>query len=87
MSDWEKKKLETELKNFTNRNFELPRNCRTLEQTRFYIRELCAKIEEYQQRFDYVPEWAYTLIAQYSQVQNRMLLADFQRAYHLRPAA
>lgn len=87
MSDFEKRKLEAALKNFTDRNFELPRNCKNLEQTRFYIRELCSKIEEYQQHFNYVPDWAYALVAQYSQVQNRMLLADFQRSYHLRPAA
>jgi hypothetical protein len=87
MSDFEKKKLDAELKSFTTRNFELPANCKNLDQTRFYLRELCTKIEEYQTRFNYVPDWAYTMLAQYNQVQNRMLLTSFQKAYHLRPAA
>jgi hypothetical protein len=87
MSDYEKKKLDADLKKFANRNFELPSNCKNMEQIRFYVRELCQKIDEYQTRFNYVPEWAYEMLVQYNQVQNRILLINFQKAYHLRPAA
>jgi hypothetical protein len=81
MSDYEKKRLETELKNFTSRNFERPADCRNLDQTRYYVKELCSKIEEYEMRFNYVPRWAYALLAQYNLVQNRMLHVEFATSY------
>jgi hypothetical protein len=81
MSDYEKKRLEQELKNFTSRNFERPADCRNLHQTRYYVKELCTKIEEYEVRFNYVPQWAYSLLAQYNLVQNRMLHMDFVISY------
>ncbi len=81
MNDYERKKLEMELKNFTSRNFERPSNCRNLDQIRFYVRELCNKIEEYERRFNYVPSSAYSLLAQYNSVQNQMLYVDFRTTY------
>lgn len=81
MSDYEKKRLELELRNFTSRNFERPADCRNLHQTRYYVKELCTKIEEYELRFNYVPAWAYSLLAQYNLVQNRMLHMEFVTTY------
>jgi hypothetical protein len=80
MTDFEKTKLEIALKDFTLRNFEKPQECRNIDQIRFYVRELCLKIEEYEARFHYVPEWAYSLLSQYNLVQNSLLSRDFQRA-------
>ena len=81
MTDYEMKKLEMELKSFASRNFERPSDCRNLDQIRFYVRELCAKIEEYEVRFNYVPNWAYSLLAQYNLVQNRLLHVEFTTSY------
>lgn len=81
MSDFEKRRLELELRNFTSRNFEQPNNCRNLDQIRYYVKELCAKIEEYEIRFNYVPSWAYSLLAQYNLVQNRLLHVEFTTSY------
>jgi hypothetical protein len=81
MSDFEKKKLEMELRNFAVRNFERPADCRNLDQTRYYVKELCGKIEEYEIRFNYVPQWAYSLLSQYNLVQNRMLHLEFVTSY------
>jgi len=81
MSDFEKKKLEMELKNFTARNFIRPSDCRNLDQIRFYVSELCSKIEEYENRFNYVPSWAYSLLSQYNTVQNSLLHREFRNAY------
>lgn len=81
MSDFEKKKLEMELKNFTVRNFVRPSDCRNLDQIRFYVSELCSKIEEYENRFNYVPGWAYSLLSQYNTVQNSLLHREFRNAY------
>lgn len=81
MSDYEKKRLDADFKKFTNQNFETPSNCRNIDQIRFYVKELCGKIDEYEKRFSYVPGWAYTLLAQYNLEQNKLLYVDFQRAY------
>ena len=81
MSEFEKKQLELDLKNFTSRNFVKPAECRNLEQIRFYISELCVKIEEYKKRFDYVPNTAYYLLSQYNSKQNTLLYRDFIRNY------
>ena len=81
MSDFEKKSLEVELRAFTSRNFERPADCRNLDQIRFYIRELCGKIDDYQQRFNYVPSMAYNLLAQYNAKQNSIIHKDFLANY------
>jgi hypothetical protein len=77
MSEFEKKTLELELKAFASKNFERPADCKNLDQVRFYIHELCARIEDYQNRFNYAPELAYTLLAQYNARQNSMLYKTF----------
>jgi hypothetical protein len=81
MTDYERARLDGALKEFTSRNFEKPNKCRNLDQIRYYIRELCLKIEEYETRFQYVPEWAYVLLTQYNGVQNSYLYEDFHRTY------
>jgi hypothetical protein len=82
MSIYERKKIELELRAFASRNFERPSECRNLAQIRFYVNELCAKIEEYQSRFNYVPGWAYGLLAQYNAKQNMMIHVEFRNTYH-----
>lgn len=81
MSEFEKKHLEIELKNFTSRNFVRPSECRNQDQIRFYIKELCDRIEDYRKRFNYVPNTAYSLLSQYNSRQNSMLYRDFIRTY------
>ena len=81
MTPFEMKRLEMEVQQFTSRNFEKPANCRNLEQIRFYIKELCAKIDELDRRFHYVPESAYTMLAQYNARQNSLLYSEFANTY------
>ena len=81
MSDFEKKKVELELKAFATSNFVKPTDCRNLDQIRFYISELCGKIDSYNKRFNYVPESAYTLLAQYNARQNSILYQEFVKTY------
>jgi hypothetical protein len=81
MNDFEKKKIEMELKSFTSAHFERPSSCRNLEQIRFYVNELCKVIETYEKRFNYVPGDAYTLLAQYNARQNSLLYKDFVNSY------
>ncbi|MCZ8020272.1 MAG: hypothetical protein ACK57K_00765 [Chryseotalea sp.] len=81
MSDFEKKKLDMELSLFTRKNFEKPTDCKNLDQIRFYVKELCAKIEEFEKRFNYVPTYAYTLLSQYNSMQNKLLNSEFRSTY------
>jgi hypothetical protein len=80
MSEFEKTKLEMALRTFTSRNFVRPSDCRNIAQIRFYIKELCLKIEEYESRFNYVPEWAYSMLAQYNLVQNKLIHVESRHA-------
>lgn len=70
-----------ELKGFAARNFEKPGACRNAEQVRFYIHELCSKMEELKNRFNYVPESAYALLAQYTARQNSFVYKEFVSSY------
>ena len=81
MALFSRKEVDIELKNFTTRNFEKPDDCKDLEQIRFYVRELCQKIEELEKRFEYVPNSAYSLLAQYNSQQNTILSKDFSDTY------
>lgn len=81
MNEYAKKKLESDFRDFAARNFETPATCRNIEQVRYYVQELCSKIEEYRDRFDYVPQWAYTLLAQYNSIHNSLLHSNFKEAY------
>ena len=81
MGDYEKKRIELELKAFTSKNFEKPSECKNLDQIRFYVRELCIKIEETEERFNYVPQWAYSLLAQYNSRQNAMINPDLRSSF------
>jgi hypothetical protein len=81
MTDIERKEIELDLKAFTSRNFVKPSDCRNLEQIRFYIKELCQKIEELEGRFNYAPQWAYTLLAQYNSQQNSLIHVEFTNSY------
>ena len=85
MSDYEKLKLEVELKNFTSKNFVKPSDCRNIDQIRFYIKELCSKIEEYERRFNYVPQSIYSLLANYNRVQSNMIYVEFRNTYEQLP--
>ena len=53
--------VDVEMKLFATRNFDRPSDCRNLEQIRYYVKELCLKIEECEGRFHYVPHFAYSL--------------------------
>jgi hypothetical protein len=81
MSDYEKIKLEAELMTFTSKNFVRPNDCKNIDQIRFYIRELCVKIEEYERRFNYVPQSIYSLLSNYNRVQSNMIYAEFRNTY------
>lgn len=81
MSEYEKTKLEVELRNFTSRNFVRPGECRNIDQIRFYISELCSKIDEYERKFNYVPQSIYSLLANYNRVQSNMIYVQFRNTY------
>jgi hypothetical protein len=81
MALFDRKKVDSELQNFASRNFEKPADCKDLEQIRFYVRELCMKIEELERRFEYVPSSAYSLLAQYNSQQNSIISKNVGETY------
>ncbi|MBS1682953.1 MAG: hypothetical protein JST48_14670 [Bacteroidetes bacterium] len=70
-----------DLLNFTKRNFERPSDCRNIDQIRFYISELCSKIEEFERNHNCAPDWAYALLAQYNNRHNQILSVRFAKFY------
>lgn len=81
MSEFEKRRLNREFELFANKNFENPRRCRNLDQIRYYVQELSGKVDEFKKKYNYVPDNAYSLLAQYNSLQNTMLLAEFKNTY------
>lgn len=81
MSEFEKKRLDREFALFTSQHFEKPRKCKNLDQIRYYVQELSDKVNNLKQRFNYVPENAYSLLAQYNSVQNNLLYKEFKNTY------
>ncbi|MGK7389434.1 MAG: hypothetical protein ACNS60_03760 [Candidatus Cyclobacteriaceae bacterium M2_1C_046] len=81
MSEFEKRRLDREFQLFAVKNFENPRRCRNLDQIRYYVQELSGKVNEFKERYNYVPDNAYSLLAQYNNLQNRMLLNEFKNSY------
>ncbi len=81
MSEFEKKRLDQEFQKFTKRNFESPKRCKNLDQIRFYVQELSSKMEEFKNRFNYVPSTAYSLLTQYNTIQNKIVFTNFKNSY------
>lgn len=81
MTEYERKKIEFELKAFIAKNFEKPLDCKNAEQIRYYVKELCNKIEQLENDFKYVPALAHSLLAQYNAAQNSMLYTAFKNSY------
>ncbi|MEM9389625.1 MAG: hypothetical protein AAGA02_04080 [Bacteroidota bacterium] len=82
MTAFERKKLEFDFFGFVKKNFVKPRYCKNIEQIQFYIKELSEKMEYMKDHYDYVPESAYKLLAEYNQLQNRLLFTEFKNTYH-----
>jgi hypothetical protein len=81
MTRFEQKRLDVEFSRFTKMNFDKPQKCRNIDQIRYYMNELSAKIREFKQSFNYVPDAAHILMSQYNSAQNRLIHKNFQEAY------
>ena len=81
MTQFQKKRLDVEFTKFTKMNFDKPQNCRNIDQIRYYMNELSAKIQEFKNSFNYVPNSAHILLSQYNAAQNKLIHRNFQEAY------
>lgn len=81
MSEFEKRRLDREFEMFASKNFEKPRRCKNIDQIRYYVQELSCKVDELKQKFNYVPDNAYSLLAQYNQLQNMLIHREFKNTY------
>ena len=64
---------EEEFRDFANKNFDPPKSCKNLGQVKFYIDELHQIIEELSTKFNKVPNSAFTLLSDYTFVQNKII--------------
>ena len=76
-----RKQAEKEFRRFARRHLLKPRNCRNMDQTRFYIFELQKKIKELKLLYGYVPDAAHLLSSQYQHIQDRLVYRNFQASY------
>lgn len=81
MSELEKRRIDREFQLFTVRNFEKPKKCKNIDQVRFYVNELAMKMDDFKDRFNYVPNAAYKLLAEYNALQNTMVFEHFKNTY------
>lgn len=64
------KKIDTGIPNEMSPNEAISASFKNVEEIRFYVRDLCFKIEELENRFDYVPASSYNLLAKYNTLQD-----------------
>jgi len=63
-------KMEDEVLNAPSSSSALSSTVKNVEEIRFYVRDLCFKIEELENVFEYVPASSYDLLAKYNTLQN-----------------
>lgn len=81
MSTYEKIKIDKDFKKFTSLNFEQPKKCKSLGQLQYYVLELTQKIKDLKNRFNYVPEKAFTLLTEYNKMVNNLIFKNYQEVY------
>lgn len=60
---------------------ENPLQCKTDEDIRFYVRDLCLKIEALEERLEYVPSSSCTFLAEYHTLQSPSTIKNFAENY------
>ncbi len=81
MNTFEQKLIDNDFRKFTSLNFEQPKRCKSLGQLQYYVRELTQKIKELKSRFNYVPEKAFILLAEYNRKLNSLIFKNYQEVY------
>ncbi len=81
MTRFEQIKLDSEFARFTRMNFDKPQKCTSIDQIRYYMKELSEKITHLKSSVRYVPNDAYSLLSQYNAAQNKLIHQNFQEFY------
>jgi hypothetical protein len=64
------RKVEEQILSSTSSTVASPSQVKNIDEIRFYVRDLCFKIEELENTFEYVPASSYDLLAKYNTLQN-----------------
>lgn len=75
------KEAEKEFRKYARKNLLNPRKINQLEQTRYFINELHTLINDFKNRFNYVPADAHLLFNEYQSIQDRMVYENFRQTY------
>ncbi len=81
MNQLEHKRIERTFKLFVDRHFVSPKKCKNIQEIQFYIKELTEQISHFNNNFNYVPNDAYTLLAEYNFIQNQQIYDNFKANY------
>ena len=81
MDSKEQKRITREFLIFTRRSFDKPSKCRNLGQLQYYVSELSRVIEDMKRQYNFVPQVAYDMLADYNRVQNSLLYVEFKKHY------
>ncbi len=76
------KQAEKEFRRFARKNLINPRKVKRLEQTQHFIYEMHKLINDFKNRFNYVPAEAHLMFSEYQNIQDKMVYDNFKQSYH-----
>ena len=76
-----KKNAEKEFRRFARKNLPDPKKVKQIEQTQFLIHELHNLMNDFKERFNYIPEEAHLMFFAYKNIQDRMVYDNFKQSY------
>ncbi len=77
----QEKQAEMEFRRYARRNLMNPKKITRIEQTRHFIFEMHKLINEFRDRFNYVPDEAHMMFSEYQNIQDRMVYENFRQTY------
>ncbi|HEY0742475.1 MAG TPA: hypothetical protein VGD40_13465 [Chryseosolibacter sp.] len=81
MTNYQRQKIDIELKAFVSSHLKKPSSCYRSSDIRLYINALTQKIQALEELFNYAPDWAYAMLAEYAMKLNTFVSKEFTRSY------
>jgi hypothetical protein len=75
------KTAEKEFKKFVKHNLLKPKKCKRIDEANYCIQQIHLKIQEFKNKFDYVPASAQIMFNEYKNIQDRMVYENFRETY------
>jgi hypothetical protein len=75
------KKAEKEFKRFAKQHLLKPGKCKRIDQANYCIHQMHTLIQEFKNKFNYVPVSAQEMFTEYQNIQDRMVYENFRQSY------